>query len=44
MTKNPVFAKKTNNTNKIFLAVGAVLVVIILALLFVAFSGIGRGG
>jgi pSer/pThr/pTyr-binding forkhead associated (FHA) protein len=42
--KNPAFQKKTNNINKIFLAVGAVLVIIILALLFVAFSGIGRGG
>lgn len=44
VTKNPVFTKKTNNTNKIFLAVGAVLVIIIVALLFVAFSGIGRSG
>ncbi len=42
--KNPGFQKKTNNTNKIFIAVGAVLVVIIVALLVVAFSGIGRGG
>lgn len=41
--KNSPFAKKTNNTNKIFLAVGAVLVVIIIALLAVAFSGIGQG-
>ncbi len=44
VTKNPVFIKKTNNTNKIFLAVGAVLVLIIVFLLIVAFSGIGRGG
>lgn len=44
LTKNPGFGKKTNNTNKIFLAVGAVLVIIILALLFVAFTGIGSGG
>ena len=43
MTKNSAFAKKTNNTNKIFIAVGAVLVVIIIALLVIAFSGIGQG-
>jgi pSer/pThr/pTyr-binding forkhead associated (FHA) protein len=42
MSKNSAFGKKTNNTNKIFLAVGAVLVVIIIALLVIAFSGIGQ--
>jgi len=42
-SKGAAFGKKTNNTNKIFLAVGAVLVIVILALLFVAFSGIGGG-
>lgn len=40
--KNPQFAKKTNNTNKIFLAVGAVLVIVIVALLVIAFSGLGK--
>jgi len=39
--KNAQFGKKTNNTNKIFLAVGAVLVVIIIVLLVVAFSSLG---
>lgn len=43
ITKNPVFAKKSNNTNKIFIAVGGLLVLIIIALLFVAFSGFGGG-
>lgn len=41
MTKNSPFAKKTNNTNKIFFAVGGALVVIIIALLVIAFMGIG---
>lgn len=41
--KGAAFGKKTDNTNKIFLAVGAVLVIVILALLFVAFSAIGGG-
>lgn len=39
--KNSQFGKKTNNTNKIFLAVGAVLVFIIIALLVLAFSKLG---
>lgn len=42
-SQGAAFGKKTNNTNKIFLAVGAVLVIVILALLFVAFSGIYGG-
>lgn len=37
MAKNPVFSKKTDNTKKIFYAVVAVMVVIIVALLFIAF-------
>ena len=40
--KNSQFGKKTNNTNKIFLAVGAVLFVVIVALLVIAFSGLGK--
>ncbi|MBL9175686.1 MAG: FHA domain-containing protein [Verrucomicrobiales bacterium] len=40
--KNSAFTKKTNNTNKIFLAVGVVLGIIIIALLVIAFSGLGQ--
>lgn len=40
MSKNSAFAKKNNNVNKIFLAVGAVLVIAIIVFLFIAFSGV----
>lgn len=44
MSKNSAFAKKNNNTNKIFLAVGAVLVIAIIVFLVIAFSGVSGGG
>lgn len=44
MSKNSAFAKKNNNANKIFLAVGAVLVIAIIVFLVIAFSGVSNTG
>lgn len=44
MSKNSAFAKKNNNVNKIFLAVGAVLVIAIIVFLVIAFTGVGGAG
>lgn len=44
MSKNSAFAKKNNNVNKIFLAVGAVLVIAIIVFLVIAFSGVNNTG
>jgi len=42
ISKNSAFAKKNNNANKIFLAVGAVLVLAIIVFLIMAFSGVSQ--
>jgi predicted component of type VI protein secretion system len=39
----PVFAKKNDNINKIFIAVAAVLVLVIIAALVIVFTKIGSG-
>jgi pSer/pThr/pTyr-binding forkhead associated (FHA) protein len=41
MSKNSAFAKKSNSINKIFLAVGAVLVIAIIVLLVIALTSVG---
>lgn len=38
--KNTAFSKKSNKANKIFMIVGAILAVAIIALLIIAFSGV----
>ena len=40
MSKNSAFTKKNNNINKIFLAVGAVLVLAIIVFLVIAFTSV----
>lgn len=43
MEKNAAFAKKSNKINKIFIGIAAVLAVVIIVFLFIAFSGV-KGG
>ena len=40
--KAPAFAKKSNKVNKVFVGVGIFLAIAIIALLFMAFSGVSR--
>lgn len=44
MSKNSAFAKKSNNINKIFLAVGGLLVVVIVVLLVKALTSVSGSG
>jgi predicted component of type VI protein secretion system len=42
--KNAAFAKKNNKINKIFIGIGALLALVIIVFLVIAFSGVSGGG
>jgi pSer/pThr/pTyr-binding forkhead associated (FHA) protein len=42
--KNAAFGKKNNKINKIFIGIGALLAIVIIVFLVIAFSGVNGGG